>query len=120
MSNYQRPEFTVKEGLDIQAAQITKWSYKLNKKCLEALQEEVRKQNTVREMETGYDVWRGAAIDSFIATWHPYELSPVEEVKEEGKYLCKVCETDRVKKKGATCRDCNILIIAHSADCEEG
>lgn len=62
--------FTVEAGLKMQREHLAEWEQRLSAKCWNALVAEVRIQNN-RKLETGFDVFRGQDITSFVASWRP-------------------------------------------------
>jgi hypothetical protein len=59
-----RPEFTVEEGLKIQAEHLTQWKTILIPEVYEALEEYTKRNND--KAQTGYDVRRGCDLDFYI------------------------------------------------------
>lgn len=71
-----RKSLTIAEGLAIQQEGIDCWAPKLSLECLDALLDERDRQNKNAKdcygdpWETGYDVWRGQDISTFIENWN--------------------------------------------------
>jgi len=65
MKRHARKAFTVRDGLDIQTEQLSRWKELLNEKSYLLLLEEIAKQNKL-EMRDGYAVFRGSDIDTFV------------------------------------------------------
>lgn len=61
-----KKEFTVKQGLAIQAADLAFWKKLLKKRNYAKLQAAVAYENTHNEHRDGYDVMRGSDITSAV------------------------------------------------------
>ena len=72
-SLYSR-DFTVEKGIDVQSADLARWKKLLNEKAYKLLVEKCRVENNdFRHQKTGYDVFRGNQIDTFVHNLH-YKL----------------------------------------------
>lgn len=57
--------FTVDRGLEVQATQLAEWERILKPELYELLQEHIADCNS-KQMETGYNVFRGSEIDNWV------------------------------------------------------
>jgi hypothetical protein len=65
MSLY-RNDFYIEDGMAIQANNLRSWKVRLNKRCYDLVAAECKRQNALPGKKTGYDVYRGNSIDTFI------------------------------------------------------
>ena len=63
----ERNEFTVEQGLEIQARQLAEWKTVLITEVYEALHEYTTRHN--HEAKTGNDVCRGTSLDNYIGNY---------------------------------------------------
>ena len=61
-----KKEFTVKQGLAIQAGNMAWWKKILKKKYYQTLEEEVAYVNKNNKYRDGYDVYRGSDISGTV------------------------------------------------------
>lgn len=59
-------DFTVEKGIDVQIDQLRQLKKILNVKTFNALKAECLKRNHSPELETGYDVFRGSQMNTFV------------------------------------------------------
>ena len=65
-----RKEFTVEDGLEVQAAHLVFWRELLKPEIYNRLKEAVDEANEAKEFKSGHDVPRGQDLDSWIMNIH--------------------------------------------------
>ena len=67
-----RSKFTINDGLVLQFNALAVWKKKLSTKCYKALEAECFEQNKLLDQEdSGYKVFRGQSLTTFIENWKP-------------------------------------------------
>ena len=62
-------DFTVEDGLDMQADDLKRWEPRLSAACYNALATFLADHRKAHDYFTGYDVPRGQDLTSFIICW---------------------------------------------------
>ena len=66
-----RENFTKAMGIKIQTKQIADWGRLLKPVVLSDVKAEAQRRNeNLPDEASGYDVWRGTSIETFVINWH--------------------------------------------------